>query len=292
MRSALIIHSRHTRDYAESIAKEHRNTSFFEVKSPPTKEILKLVNDKDIVIGIGGGSVIDTAKIIAKGARCIAVPTTASGACMTPYATVWGNEKRSIPTRRPVLRMPDKISINLPRKVRQSTLFDALSHATESFWAKDATPQSKKYARKAIQLLKELLSRIANPSQRDIYKLITAGNYAGQAIAEAGTNVVHAASYPITIEYGIDHGTACGMLLPHFIEFMDFNGLPELFDLHTMAELVELLKKSFIPPRIEDFDARLIAEKTMKYDRVSQEPGKITKKQMIAILKEAARHDG
>lgn len=287
MQSALIIHSKHTKDYAKLISKKYKDVSFLEVKKPPTEGILKVKSNKDIVIGVGGGSVIDTAKIISKNKRCIAIPTTAAGASMTPYATIWGKRKISIPTKRPVLKMDYNIPKKLPYNVRQSTTFDALSHAIESFWSKNATWQSKRYSRRAICLINNYLK-----DKKDINMLITAGNLAGQAIAITKTNVVHAVSYPITIEYGIDHGTACGMILAYFVEYMDFKELPEVFNLDSTEKLVTFLKSLFLTPKIEmkNFDANLIADKVMKYNKVNQGPKRIDKKSLVWILENFGKY--
>ena len=278
MQSALIVHSKHTKDYAKSISKKYKDVEFLEVTKQPTEEILNIKNDKDVVIGVGGGSVIDTAKIISKDKRCIVIPTTAAGASMTPYATIWGREKISIPTKKPILMMKRNVPSKLPSNVLQSTLFDALSHAIESFWSKNATLQSRRYSKRAIQLINSYLKN------KDINMLITAGNLAGQAIAITKTNVVHATSYPLTIKYGISHGTACGMLLPHFVSYMDFKELPKLFNLGSTEELVVSLKKLFIPPKIENLNVKLIAKMAMRYDRVNHGPKKISKKSLEMIL--------
>jgi len=286
MQSALIVHSKHTKSYAKLISKKYKKVNFLEVTKPPTEKILKIKNDKDIVIGVGGGSVIDTAKIIAKNERCIAIPTTAAGASMTPYATVWEKEKISVPTKIPMLKMDYSMPLNLPFRVLQSTIFDALSHAVESFWSKNATPQSKKYSKKAIYLIKEILGNTKSLSKRNKNKLVTAGNFAGKAIAITKTNVVHAASYPITIKYGIDHGTVCGMLLPYIIEYMDFKRLPKLFNLNSTKGVAALLKRSFIPPKGRNFNVKLVAAKIMQYDKINNGPRKIDKKSLIKILED------
>ncbi len=279
MQSALIVYSKHTKDYAKLISNGYKDITFLEVAGPPTEEVIRIKNDKDIVIGVGGGRVIDTAKIISRDKRCIAIPTTAAGASMTPYATVWGKKKMSIYTKRPILKMDYNMPINLPHSVRQSTTFDALSHGIESLWSKKATPQSKKYSKKAIYLINRYFDN------SDISVLIKAGNLAGQAIAITKTNVVHATSYPITIKYGIDHGTACGMLLSYFIEYMDHKGLPELFNLNSTERLVSFLKKLFIPPKIKGFDAKSIAKLAIKYEKINQGPKKISQRSLEKILK-------
>lgn len=280
MKSALIVYSRHTRKYAELISKQYKDVRFLEVRHPPTAQALKIKNNKDIVVGIGGGSVIDTAKLISKNKSCIAIPTTASGAAMTPYATIWGEKKKSVFTKVPILKESHGFPKKLSFKVRQSTAFDALSHAVESLWSKKATKESEKYAKEAISLLCNYLN-----GNKDIDRLISAGNLAGQAIAITKTNVIHAASYPITIEYGIDHGTACGKLLPYFVEYMDFAGLPELFGCRSTAQLVVFLKKSFVSSKIRNFNRELIAAKIMRYDKINQGPKKINKADLLKILK-------
>jgi alcohol dehydrogenase class IV len=285
MQSALIVHSKHTEEYAKQIAKNYRDVEFLRVTKPPTEEVLNIRSNKDIVIGIGGGSVIDIAKIISKNKRCIAIPTTASGSAMTPYATIWGSEKITIPTKKPILKLDYNLPKNLPFPVRQSTTFDALSHAIESYWSRNATRKSKEYAKRAIKLINKYLDRLSHEfNQDEMNELITAGNLAGQAIAIATTNVIHAASYPITVEYGIDHGAACGMLLPYFVEFMDFETLPELFNLDSTEKLVTILRDSFVPPRIENFNPKLIAQKAVKYDKAREGPKKMSEKEFEKVL--------
>jgi len=279
-KTALIVHSKHTKEYAKLVAKNYRDVEFLEVRRPPTNEVFKIKTDKDVIIGIGGGSVIDTAKIISKDKRVIAIPTTASGSAMTPYATVWEkNKKISVPTKKPILKNYE-FPIKLPDKVLQSTIFDALSHAIESLWSKNATSESKKYSKKAIYLLNKNLKR----ENKNIKEIITAGNYAGKAIAITKTNVIHATSYPITIKYNIDHGTACGMLLPYFVEYMNFKELPKLFGFDTTRELVEFLKQSFSPPKIKNLNIKLITNEAIKYKRIMDGPKEITKKDLEKIL--------
>ena len=278
MQSALIVHSKHTKSYADRFSGGYKDVRLLEVVRPPKPDVLRIKSDKDVVVGIGGGSVIDTAKIIARNKRCIAMPTTAAGAAMTPFATVWGKKKMSIETKRPMLRMDCGMLIKLPHSVRQSTTFDALSHAVESFWSRNATVRSSKYSRRAIDLINEYLS------SKSIDTLISAGNLAGQAIAITKTNVVHAASYPVTIEYGINHGAACGMLLPRFIEYMDYGGLPKLFGFGSTKELVLFLESRYRSPKIEGFNVKLVTKRALEYEKINQGPKELNAENLRRIL--------
>jgi len=237
MRSAITFHSKSTKKYAEKIAGNYSPSAIFEITNPPTKDVFNYPPILGCeVLAVGGGSVIDTAKIIYKDRRITAIPTTAAGASMTPYATVWLKDKKiSVPTKKPFLRHFEG-EIQLPWKVLRSTLFDCLSHAIESFWSVDATPESKSLSIWAIEMIKEYLD-----GDGDINVLIKAGNIAGSAIAITRTNIVHKASYPLTIEHGIDHGTAVGILLPLVVLSYRDTDLPKLFGFETSKQLTVYL---------------------------------------------------
>jgi alcohol dehydrogenase class IV len=263
------------------MAKNYRDVAFLEVKTTPRKEIVRFKHNKDVVIGIGGGSVIDTAKIIARNKRCVAIPTTASGAAMTPYATIWGKKKLSIRTRKPKLRMDFAVSKNLSPSIKQATLLDALSHAIESYWSKNATAQSRNYARRAIRLLCAYIKK----GKKNNTTLVHAGNLAGQAIAITKTNVIHALSYPITITYGVSHGLACGMVLPYAVAFMNYRRLPRLFGLNSTEALVRYLMRLHRRVAIKKIDASRIAKTAMQYNRINDGPEKVTRKTIEELLK-------
>jgi len=282
MPSALIVHSRHTKKYALSVAKKYSDVSFIEVKKPPTRSTLKIMHDKDIVVGIGGGSVIDTAKIISGKKRCVAIPTTAAGAAMTPYATVWGRKKASVSTGRPVVKIEKSFLKHLPAKVLRSTMSDALSHAIESFWSKNATSNSRRYSKRAFSLLNRYIN--GRNAEKNIALLVKAGNAAGQAIAITKTNVVHAISYPITINYHIDHGSACGMVLPYVIEYMDVRKLPAMFRLKSTGQIVSLLRRFLASPSLKVFDVEKIASQAMRYDKINDGPRRVEKHALIGLL--------
>lgn len=245
-----LIYGKHTERYAKRMAEGHKN--------------------RDIVIGVGGGSVIDAAKLAAKPRRCIAVPTTASGSACTSFAVIWLKDRKiSVDTPIPMLK-EYKGRINLPANVRQSTMFDCLSHAFESLWSNNATNKSRRYALNAIKKA----STIKNDND-----LVEAGNIAGKAINITRTNIVHAMSYPLTLRCGIDHGTACAILLPHVMEYMDAS--------ESAINDVKSLYASPLP-KIKICPAA-IASDAMSYEQINDTSVRIHKKDVVKILEEANR---
>lgn len=267
----LIVHSKSTYNYAKKIGKRYESPSLLLVTAPPyQKEYGTVGGNLKNVIGIGGGSVIDTAKIIAHPSRCIAIPTTACGSAMTPYATVWGKEKTSLQCLKPIVeKYLDKIE--LPEKVINSTLADALSHAIESLWSVNVTNASKWKSIKALNLIGNYYKT------KEIETLILAGNYAGEAIALAKTNIIHAMSYPLTTEYKIEHGLACRVLLPHVIKFINHKFLNENF-----KKTLEIFKPIKLPITINPIQ---LAKLAMDYPKIKDINKIVTEAKMVKIYK-------
>jgi alcohol dehydrogenase class IV len=202
----------------------------------------------DVVIGIGGGSPLDVGKIIAvltnnkgslrdyfykricfskKGLPFIAVPTTAgTGSEVTSASVLTDKKKKDAISHEyifPCVAIVDpELTMSMPRDLTAITGFDALAHGIEAYWSKKSNPKSDIYALKAIKLVYEnLLKACDNPNNlRYREKMSLASLYAGVAIANAGTNVMHSVSYPLTTFYNIPHGLACALTT---IEFMKFN---------------------------------------------------------------------
>lgn len=270
MRSALIVHSNSTKAQAKKLAKKYKNVSFLHnIRMENEQAFVQTLVDEyqrpyhgwDI-IGIGGGAVIDMAKIIAWPKPCIAIPTTAAGSACTEFATVWGSRKLSIATSRPYVLMPE-FNIKLNWKARRATKFDCLTHAVEAHWAKkqDATGTVRFFANKAL----EELSLTKNDND-----LIIAGNNAGRAINIAKTNVIHATSYPLTTIYGIKHGDAIGMIFHVFYGYFSCNlNIPEM-------------KPIPLPRRV---DIEKVATQAMTYGKIQRGPKPITKRILLNILR-------
>lgn len=201
------------------------------------------------VIGFGGGSSLDVAKLVAllcgsneeieeawgvgnaKGPRLplVLVPTTAgTGSEVTPISiiTVSGDEKRGVSS--PIL-LPDvaildaDLTLGLPPHVTAATGIDAMVHAIEAFTSKNANnnPLSKILARSALALLGANIQRAVEVgSDRPARGAMLLGSMlAGQAFANSPVAAVHALAYPIGGSFHVPHGLSNALVLPHVLRY-------------------------------------------------------------------------
>jgi len=209
-------------------------------------EIFKTQNP-DVVVAVGGGSVIDSAKLISffgannikpqdwlleekpkieKKIPLLAIPTTSgSGSEATPFAVLYVcKEKYSVEheTMLPDFAIVDpSFTMNLPRYITATSGIDALSQAIESYWSIHSTDESKILAAKAIKLIHKNIINAVNKPAPDIRLAMAEGaHFAGKAIRLTRTTAVHAVSYPITSYFGIPHGHACGLVLPSMFHYI------------------------------------------------------------------------
>jgi alcohol dehydrogenase class IV len=278
MSSLLIIYSKHTKHIAINEAKRFKDVEFLEVAKDQYSTIINMKTEKDFVMGIGGGSILDISKIIAQDRRCLVIPTTAAGASSTAFATVWREIKDSVKTQTPILLHRKNQSINLPHKVLISTICDALAHAIESFWSKNANNRSKRLSRKAIKYLMKYFKK------QQIEDLIKAGVIAGEAINITKTNIIHAISYPLTIHYDICHGLACGYLLIPIINYVNDKRLPKLFGFKNKYQIISFIRKNLLLERLKIKKPELLANLALKYLRIHESPKKVDKRSLINVL--------
>ncbi len=214
----------------------------------------------DVTLAIGGGSVLDTAKlwnvisrqpvtdlaaymdrtppIAVRAPVLITLPTTAgTGSEVTPYASLETREKKKITIGHPALYpsiaiIDPEMTYSMPAYVSASTGFDAVSQAIESFWSVHATPFSQTHSLRALELMmRHLKTVVAAPSDAEARAAMSLGSCeAGLAIAHTKTTAVHSVSYPITAHFSVAHGHACALTLSSFIRFnapvMKEAGLP------------------------------------------------------------------
>ncbi len=221
----------------------------------------------DLIIGIGGGSAMDVAKILSvsisaikkdinindllrdstffshfKEIDCIQVPTTAgTGSEVTPFATVWDYESQQKKSLSHPMMFAKKAFIDpdflscMPLEVSISTGLDALNQAFESIWNVNANIFTRQLSRRAAVLALKglpLIKEVADDHElRD--QLALASLFAGLAISQTRTSICHSISYPLTLRYGIEHGMACTFSI---LEVFKFNSAFVKDDL----ELIEL----------------------------------------------------
>ena len=205
----------------------------------------------DLVIGFGGGSVIDLAKaaaalmtnpgdpldyleVIGKGmplierpAPCIAIPTTAgTGAEVTKNAVLASPEHRVKVSMRHPLMIPDlavvdpECTLSMPPAITASTGLDALTQLLEAFVSCKATPVTDGFCReglpRAVRSLRRAFEHGSDLEAREDMAL--ASLFGGLALANAGLGAVHGFAGPLGGRFNAPHGIVCAALLPHVMK--------------------------------------------------------------------------
>ena len=182
--------------------------------------IEKLKDDFDIILAIGGGSVIDFAKAFrfyTKQIKLVAIPTTCgTGSEATQFAVIYIDGVKNSLDNSSILPnysiIDSQFVQNNPKYLKACTSMDAYCQAIESYWAVGANDESKKYALKAIELCKENLALyVKSVDLKYSENMAKASNLAGCAINISRTTAAHALSYKITSEYNIPHGHAVAL---------------------------------------------------------------------------------
>ena len=147
----LLVHSKSTERYI----KDWNYDDVLMVSHHPTKDILKKANSQTQVIAIGGGSVIDTAKIISRN-RVIAIPTTFAGASRTSHAVYWHDKQKfNFDTKKPITILKPEYLKTLPEDFYQYSKADCTCHAIESLISKKSTEESRFYALTALEQIQK-----------------------------------------------------------------------------------------------------------------------------------------
>jgi alcohol dehydrogenase class IV len=181
------------------------------------------VKDRPIV-ALGGGRVIDSAKAIAgaDGLRCAAIPTTLSGAEMTPFHRMPAgvDEFKLV---RPSLVIADRgLMISQPMPGRAASAMNALAHAIEALYTPLANPVSDDAAYKAASFI-SLSFRLGVPEMLPLAAIL-----AGYASGVAGFAVHHAVCQTIVRTAGTPHAATNAVMLPHFVRLMVPRATPQI----------------------------------------------------------------
>ncbi|WP_404330304.1 iron-containing alcohol dehydrogenase [Mesobacillus maritimus] len=204
--------------------------------------------NSDLIIGVGGGSVMDIAKLASvlstddytvkdlldnpllakKQVTSLMIPTTAgTGSEATPNSIVGVPEKNlkvGIVNGELIadhVILDSNMIKNLPKPIAAATGIDALAHAIECFTSKKANSISDTFALEALDLiLNNIIEACTNPDALEAKRKMLLGSfYAGVAITSSGTTAVHALSYPLGGKYHIAHGVSNAILLTPVMKF-------------------------------------------------------------------------
>ena len=233
------------------------------VDREPTEELFERIllmaqGEKiDSVLGIGGGSAIDVAKLVAALAQgrqpvrevfginllagrqlpLVCLPTTAgTGAEVSPNAILLDETDES---KKGVISphlVPDAafldplLTLSVPPAVTAATGLDALTHCIEAYANKYAHPLVDTYALRGVELIAANLARaVREGSDTEARAALALGSlYGGLCLGPVNTAAVHALAYPLGGRFRIPHGVANALLLPHVLRF-NFPAAPERY---------------------------------------------------------------
>lgn len=227
---------------------------FDQVVADPPKDIVLMAEDEarafgaEIVIGLGGGSSLDTAKLIAlllgssqtleemygvnnaTGPRLplVLIPTTAgTGSEVTPISVITIGESTKMGVNAPPLYadiavLDAELTLGLPRAVTAATGIDAMVHAIEGYTSRiEKNPISDSLALAGLKKLHGAIERACLDGQ-DVEAredMLTGALLAGQAFANAPVGAVHALAYPLGGVFHIPHGLSNSLMLPPVLRF-------------------------------------------------------------------------
>ncbi len=240
----------------------------------------------DLIIGLGGGSSMDTAKgsnfILSNGGRMqdywgvgkatkpmlplIAIPTTAgTGSECQSFALISDPETHvkmacgDTKAAAKVAILDPELTVSQPQRVTVCTGMDALSHALETAVTNKRNALSSLYSREAFRLCHSGFSRVLRDA-KDVEArgmMLLGAAYAGIAIENSMLGAAHSCANPLTAKFNVVHGEAVGVMLPHVIRFN--SKLPEIaaiyegyFQGDLAARISELLLEAKMPRTISE----------------------------------------
>ena len=206
----------------------------------------------DVIVAVGGGSSIDTAKGISiimtnpdradvvslnglsntvnRGMPLIALPTTSGTAAEVTINYVITDEDREIkmvcvdPNDIPILSIVDSdLMKSMPKSIAAATGMDALTHAVEGYITKSHNTMSDMFHMEAIKLIFKYLPSAVNEKDEEAIEMMGLAQYiAGMGFSNVGLGIVHSMAHQLGAVYDTPHGIANAILLP---TVMRFNGV-------------------------------------------------------------------
>lgn len=288
----------------------------------------------DSIVSIGGGSTIDTAKgisiLLKEGGKIkdyfgynmltkpqtphVAIPTTAgSGSEVTKYAVIKDRKEKIKIIYGDRYLYPDiaildsALIVSLPPDLTASIGIDALTHAIEALCSSEAEPISDAFASYAINLTINWLPKCVENGDDIVARgqQLIASTLAGVAFSNAQLGVTHALAHSVGAKFGIPHGVANSILLPHcmrfnleaceqvFIEIADELGLQKKSGEALIDFIYNFIKKLGLYQQLRDVNAEMehleeCADIAMADGSIINNPRPITDSdELLEILKSA-----
>ncbi|WP_158737931.1 iron-containing alcohol dehydrogenase [Alteribacillus sp. YIM 98480] len=214
------------------------------------EEAVEEINQEqyDAMIGIGGGSVLDVTKFFAvchtneqsvremmgieqiqkPGVPMILIPSTSgTGSEVTPNSILTLPEEELKVGVVSQYFLPQQVyldaalTLELPKPITAATGMDAFTHSLESYISNKANPLSDMFAMESMKLISDNILEAYHNGKNETARenMLLGSMLGGMALSAAGTAAVHAMAYPIGGSFGVTHGVANSMLLPHVMEF-------------------------------------------------------------------------
>ncbi|MEE8586593.1 MAG: iron-containing alcohol dehydrogenase, partial [Acidobacteriota bacterium] len=202
------------------------------------------------------------------------------------------------------------LTASMPRQVAAVTAMDAVSHALESYVTTRRNPVSQMLSREAWRLLAgNFKAALENPDNSEIRgRMLVGAHWAGAAIENSMLGAAHATANPLTARYGITHGIAVGLMLPHVVRFNGSvaggcyqellsaagasNGSPESSPERLSQHLVRFKQAAGLPLRLRDCgvcsdDFPLLAQQATQQWTGTFNPRKLNQDQFIELYEKA-----
>lgn len=288
-----IVKAGHAQRVLENLSKHADTVTLFDKvhENPTTKDVndcLAVAREAkiDLIVGLGGGSSMDTAKgtnfLLTNGGEMkdywgvgkatqpmlplIAIPTTAGTGSECQCAALIAdedthNKMACLDTKAAakVAILDPALTVSMPPRVTAFTGIDAIAHAVETAVSKKRNPLSLMYSYSAFRLLVPSLPRVlSNPDDVEARgRMLLGSAYAGTAIENSMLGAAHSAANPLTAHFNIVHGQAVGMMLPLVVRYNaeDPEALQGYAELASSAEIAKL--KDGATSALEGLIARL-----------------------------------
>jgi maleylacetate reductase len=187
------------------------------------------VGDADVVLALGGGSTIDTAKRVSAetGLPLVSVPTTYSGSEWTRYFGVRDSERRMRGggggAHNEAIVYDVGLTLGIPRRVSGGTALNALAHACEALYVVGRDPEADPLALEAADEIAEALPPVLEDGSNSEARgaLLHGAAKAGEALGRSGLALGHAMAQAIGGRYGLPHGALNAICLPPALRFND-----------------------------------------------------------------------